>query len=160
MNVTLQSSPFLGASDYTQGLDRRSVGGQSALESGAPRARDQFFFLFEIFFRHMRVCYFVATSLTRRRICKYCCCWVSSAESLGTSLWQVGGWGYFTTDGQSVSMPWYRSSLWDLRPDITSWQNVSVWNLESCFCGAPSLTRGRVSNLQCNHPMVRVAQNP
>jgi hypothetical protein len=28
------------------------------------------------------------------------------------------------------------------------------------FCGAPSLTRGRVCNLQCNHSMVRVAQNP
>jgi hypothetical protein len=27
------------------------------------------------------------------------------------------------------------------------------------FCGAPSLTRGRVCNLQCNHSMVRVVQN-
>jgi hypothetical protein len=26
--------------------------------------------------------------------------------------------------------------------------------------GAPSLMRGRVSSLQCNHSMVRVAQNP
>jgi hypothetical protein len=30
----------------------------------------------------------------------------------------------------------------------------------SCFYGAPSLTRGRVCSLQCNHSMVRVAQNP
>jgi hypothetical protein len=48
-------------------------------------------------------------------------------------------------DGQSVSqsviMSWYPAPLWDLRPDITSCRNVSVWNLRSCFCGAPSLTR-------------------
>jgi hypothetical protein len=31
--------------------------------------RDQFFFLLEIFFRHLRVYYFVATSLTRGRVC-------------------------------------------------------------------------------------------
>jgi hypothetical protein len=71
-----------------------------------------------------------------------------------------GGRSYFTTDGQSVSMFWYRAPLWDLRPDATSCRNVAVWNLRSCFCGAPSLTRGRVCNLRCNHSMVRVAQNP
>jgi hypothetical protein len=62
------------------------------------------------------------------------------------------------TVGQSVSMSWYRAPLWDLPPDITSCRNVAVWNLRSCFCGVLSLTRGRVCNLQCNHPMVRVAQ--
>jgi hypothetical protein len=31
--------------------------------------RDQFFFLLEISFRQMRLCYFVAPSLTRRRVC-------------------------------------------------------------------------------------------
>jgi hypothetical protein len=31
--------------------------------------RDQFFFLLEIFFRQLRVCYFVAPSLTRGRVC-------------------------------------------------------------------------------------------
>jgi hypothetical protein len=30
------------------------------------------------------------------------------------------------TDGQSVSMSWYRAPLWDLRPDITSCRNVAV----------------------------------
>jgi hypothetical protein len=34
--------------------------------------------------------------------------------------------GYFTTDGQSVSMSWYRTPLWDLRPDITSCWNAAV----------------------------------
>jgi hypothetical protein len=57
-------------------------------------------------------------------------------------------------------MSWYRAPLWDLRPDITSCRNVAVRNLRSCFCGAPYLTRGRVCNLQRNHPVVRVAQNP
>jgi hypothetical protein len=31
--------------------------------------RDQFFFLLEILFRQLRVCYFVAPSLTRGRVC-------------------------------------------------------------------------------------------
>jgi hypothetical protein len=60
---------------------------------------------------------------------------------------------YFTTNGQSVSMSWYRAPLWDLRPDITSCRNVAVWNLRSSFCVEPSLTRERVCNLQCNHSM-------
>jgi hypothetical protein len=30
---------------------------------------------------------------------------------------------------------------------------------QSMVCGAPSLTRGRVCNLQCSHSVVRVAQN-
>jgi hypothetical protein len=37
---------------------------------------------------------------------------------------------------------------------------LPVGMLLSCFCGAPSLTRERVCNLQSNHLMVRVAQNP
>jgi hypothetical protein len=36
----------------------------------SPGTRDQFFFLLEIFFRQLRVCYFVAPSLTRGRVCK------------------------------------------------------------------------------------------
>jgi hypothetical protein len=56
-------------------------------------------------------------------------------------------------------MSWYRAPLWDLRPNITSCRNVAVWNLRSCFYGTPSLTRGRVCNLQYNHPMARAAQN-
>jgi hypothetical protein len=67
---------------------------------------------------------------------------------------------YFTTDSQSVSISWYRAPLWELRPDIISCRNVVVWNLRSYIFGASSLTRGRVCNLQFNHPMVRVAQNP
>jgi hypothetical protein len=61
---------------------------------------------------------------------------------------------------QSVSMSWYRVPLCDLQPDIISCRNISVWNLWSCIYWAPSLTRGQVCNLQCNHSIVRVAQNP
>jgi hypothetical protein len=64
------------------------------------------------------------------------------------------------TVSQSVSMSWYRVPLWDLWPDIISCRNVAVWNLRSCIYWAPSLTRGRVCNLHCNHSIVRVAQNP
>jgi hypothetical protein len=45
---------------------------------------------------------------------------------------------YFMTDGQSVGMSWYRALLWDLWPDITSCQNVAVWNLRSFLWGALS----------------------
>jgi hypothetical protein len=36
---------------------------------------------------------------------------------------------------------------------------LPVWNLRSCIYWAPSLTRGQICNSQCNHSMVRVAQN-
>jgi hypothetical protein len=35
-----------------------------------------------------------------------------------------------------------------------------VWQFLSSSCRAPSLTRGQVCNLQCNHSLVRVAQDP
>jgi hypothetical protein len=49
--------------------------------------RDQFFFFFEIFFRQLRVCYFVAHSLTRRRVCNLLLLLVlASAVPLGSAL--------------------------------------------------------------------------
>jgi hypothetical protein len=46
--------------------------------------RDQFFILLEISFRQLRVCYFVAPSLTRRRVCNllYNCFWALPEQSL------------------------------------------------------------------------------
>jgi hypothetical protein len=46
--------------------------------------RDQFFFLFEISFRLLRVCYFVAPFLTIGRVCYllYNCFWALSEQSL------------------------------------------------------------------------------
>jgi hypothetical protein len=47
-------------------------------------ARDQCFFLLEISFRQLRVCYFVAPSLTRGRVCNllYNCFWALPEQSL------------------------------------------------------------------------------
>jgi hypothetical protein len=45
--------------------------------------RDQFFFLLEISFRQSRLCYFVAPSLTRGRVCNllYNCFWVDVPQN-------------------------------------------------------------------------------
>jgi hypothetical protein len=49
--------------------------------------RDQFFFLLEIFFRQLRVCYFVAPSLTIGRVCNLLLLLVfPSAVPLGSAL--------------------------------------------------------------------------
>jgi hypothetical protein len=43
------------------------------------------------------------------------------------------------TDGQSISKSWCRA------PSVAHEQIfITLWQLRSCFCGAPSLTRGRV----------------
>jgi hypothetical protein len=46
--------------------------------------RDQFFFLLEISFRQLRLCYFVAPSLARGRVCNllYNCFWTLPEQSL------------------------------------------------------------------------------
>jgi hypothetical protein len=46
--------------------------------------RDQFFFLLDISFRQLRVCYFVAPSLTRGLVCNllYNCFWALPGQSL------------------------------------------------------------------------------
>jgi hypothetical protein len=48
------------------------------------RARDQFFFLLEISFRQLRLCYFIVPSLTRGRVCNllYNCFWALPEQSL------------------------------------------------------------------------------
>jgi hypothetical protein len=49
--------------------------------------RDQFFFLLEISFRQLRVCYFVVPSLTRGRVCNLLCnCFWALPEQLLLSL--------------------------------------------------------------------------
>jgi hypothetical protein len=48
---------------------------------------DQFFFLLEILFRQLRVCYFIAPSLTRGRVCNLLLLLVlASAVTLGSAL--------------------------------------------------------------------------
>jgi hypothetical protein len=67
----------------------------------------------------------------------YICCWPSPTQSLsGPILWD--SWSYFTvsTDGQSISKSWCRA------PSAAHDQIfITLWQLRSCFCGAPSLTR-------------------
>jgi hypothetical protein len=63
---------------------------------------------------------------------------------------------YFTTDSQSVSQ-------YVLASSTLVGLTTRYYFLSEYYCliwGAPSLTRGRVCNLQCNHSIVRVAQNP
>jgi hypothetical protein len=57
------------------------------------RACDQFFFPLEIFFRQLRVCYFVAPSLTRGQVCNLLLLLVlASAVPLGSTLsWERPG---------------------------------------------------------------------
>jgi hypothetical protein len=46
---------------------------------------------------------------------------------------------HIATDGQSMSKSWCRA------PSVAHDQIfITLWQLRSCFCGAPSLTRGRV----------------
>jgi hypothetical protein len=60
---------------------------QSASVRRPSGARDQFFFLLEIFFRQLRVCYFVAPSLTRGWVCNLLFLLVpASAVPLGSAL--------------------------------------------------------------------------
>jgi hypothetical protein len=47
---------------------------------------------------------------------------------------------YVTTDGQSECLSWNKALIWSLRPEIF----ITLWQLRFSFCGAPSLTRGRV----------------
>jgi hypothetical protein len=51
------------------------------------------------------------------------------------------------TVSQSVSVSWCRANFVDVWPDIASFSSVWVWNLLSCLCWAPSLTKGRVCPL-------------
>jgi hypothetical protein len=124
---------------------------------------------------NLRSCSYWAPSLTRGRVSNLQCNhsifraaqnpkpYFTVSSETPEVRWGEVSWCEVTlrlTVSQSVSMSWNRVPLWDLRPDIISCRNVAVWRLRSCFCGVPSLTRGRVCSSQCNHSMVRVAQNP
>jgi hypothetical protein len=84
--------------------DRQSVG-QSVLVSGTDLGPvTNFFSLLEIFFRQLRICYFVAPSLTRGRVCNllYNCFWALPEQSI---LGQVpqNSRPYFTVSSETVS---------------------------------------------------------
>jgi hypothetical protein len=105
-------------------------------------------------------CFTQLTTLWTQPLAISCPLTVSALECLILTICWSRSRSYFRTDSQSVSVSWNRAPLWDLQPDITSCRNVGLISMRSYIYWAPSLTRGRVRNLQCNHKMVRVAQNP
>jgi hypothetical protein len=50
---------------------------------------------------------------------------------------------YVTTDGQSASLSWNKGTIWSLRPDFITVRQMWIY-----WCGALSLTRGRVCRLK------------
>jgi hypothetical protein len=92
---------------------------------------DQFFFRHEISFRQLLLCYFVAPSLTRGRVCNLLLVLLGLAREVtldpksrrthGLShlrLPQPGVGVLLEADSQSASKSRYRASLWDPWPDF------------------------------------------
>jgi hypothetical protein len=76
--------------------------------------RDQFFFLLEISFRQLWVCYFVAPSLTRGQVCNllYNCFWALPEQSLfGWSPAELTAILYFTVSSETPPT-WRARSLY------------------------------------------------
>jgi hypothetical protein len=63
--------------------------------------RDQFFFLLEIFFRQLRVCYFIAHSLTRGRFCNL----LYIRVYINTYTWRWGVFAFFASRNAFAGMP-------------------------------------------------------
>jgi hypothetical protein len=64
----------------------------------------------------------------------------SSVELLTT---QSESESFVTTDGQSASLSWNKAPIWGVLPVF-----ITVRLLQVCYCGALSLTKGRVCRLQ------------
>jgi hypothetical protein len=94
---------MFGASVLTVEVNLRQSVGQSVLVSGTHLGLgDQFFFLLEISFRLLRVCYFVAPSLTRVQVCNllYNCFWALPEQSLLSEVPQNSR-PYFTVSSET-----------------------------------------------------------
>jgi hypothetical protein len=57
---------------------------------------------------------------------------------------------YITTGSQSAIPSWCQALIWDPRPILPLLSLIIFRQLRVCWCGAPSLTRSRICNLQCN----------
>jgi hypothetical protein len=64
-------------------------------------------------------------------------------------------WVYLTAVSHSTSSSCYRAPLWGPWPDFILILSIVTVALFCSSCTAPSLTRGRVCNLQCNRWLVR-----
>jgi hypothetical protein len=128
--------------------------------------RDQFFFLLEISFRQLLIYYFVASSLTRGRVCNLLLQFLLGLAravtlrsqshrthghmllphlrlpKLGQSQSQSQSQSHIATDGQSVSMSWCQAQILDIWPEFPPPSKLLF-----CLFGAPSLTRGRVCHV-------------
>jgi hypothetical protein len=56
---------------------------------------------------------------------------------------------YVTIDGQSARLSWYKAPMWGLRQDF-----IYVRYSQACWCGALTLTRGRVCRLPESQGMI------
>jgi hypothetical protein len=65
-----------------------------------------------------------------------------TCDSLELNWTQSQSQSYIATDGRSINKPWCRAPS-GAHDQIF----ITVWLLRSCFCGASSLTRGRVCHL-------------
>jgi hypothetical protein len=97
-STTASFRPSLGLLRYTQEwpwIKSKSHYDQQSVRLGVKRpsgTRDQFFFLLEILFRQLRVCYFVVPSLTRGRVCNLELLLVlASAVPFGLPLYERSG---------------------------------------------------------------------
>jgi hypothetical protein len=89
---------------------------------------DQFYLLLEIFFRQLRVCYFVAPSLTRGLVCNllYNCFWaLPELPLLGRSPTELRP--YFTVSFETPSI--WRARLPYLYPPGTGWLSYTPGHL-------------------------------
>jgi hypothetical protein len=89
--------------------------------------RDQFFFLLEIFFRQLCVCYFVTPSLTRERVCNILYnffCALPEQSLLGRSPAQL--MNIFTVSFETP--PTWRVRFPYLYPPGTGWPSYTPWH--------------------------------
>jgi hypothetical protein len=101
---------------------------------------DQFFFLIEIFFRQLRVCYFVAPSLTRGRVCNLLSLLVLARQSrsspspkeLKTRFYCPNSWDSPNLEGQVCISP--RNRVAQLYPRTLGSLSVASYDLQG-YCG-------------------------
>jgi hypothetical protein len=103
--------------------DRQSFG-QSCVRH-ASGTRDQFLFLLEISFRQLRLCCFVAPSLTRGRVCKFTCTIASGPCKISHSWFEVpqNSRPYFAVSSETP--PTWRARFPYLYPPGTGWPSYT-----------------------------------
>jgi hypothetical protein len=115
--------------------DRQSV----LLLGPRPGLATNSFFLLDIFFRHLRVWYFVASSLTRGRVCNLLLLLVlASAVTLGLpSLTRVRSRSHTMTYVQSASSSWRLASFGssDEMLHLFEWQLLSLFSMYGALSG-------------------------